>query len=89
MRRCCAGESGVDGASPDGSTWSVARGEFRRGVECGAGVAPGSIEETGRAEMAPANSCMIHGPQYDCDDRLLPAGARYRASLLEQEFRLD
>jgi amidohydrolase len=36
-----------------------------------------------------ADSCMAHNPQYDFDDRLLPIGASYWVSFVEQELPLE
>lgn len=48
---------------------------------------PGAYAFLGQAGSV--NSCMVHNPQYDFDDRLLPIGASYWVSLVEQELRLD
>jgi metal-dependent amidase/aminoacylase/carboxypeptidase family protein len=48
---------------------------------------PGAYVFLGQA--AAANSCMVHNPQYDFDDRLLPMGASYWLSLVPQELPLE
>jgi len=48
---------------------------------------PGAYVLLGQAGSA--NSCMVHNPQYDFDDRLLPIGASYWVSLVEQELPLE
>ncbi len=48
---------------------------------------PGAYVLFGQA--GPAGSRMIHNPQYDFDDRLLPIGASYWVALVENELRLD
>ena len=40
-------------------------------------------------QAAAANSCMVHNPQYDFDDRLLPMGASDWLSLVPQELPLE
>jgi len=49
-------------------------------------VKPGAYVFLGQAGSA--NSCMIHNPQYDFDDGLLPIGASYWLALVEQELPL-
>jgi amidohydrolase len=48
---------------------------------------PGAYVFLGQAGSA--NSCMVHNPQYDFDDRLLPIGASYWVSLVQQELPLE
>lgn len=45
---------------------------------------PGAYIFLGQA--GPENTCMIHSPHYDFNDELLPIGASYWVSLVEQEL---
>ena len=48
---------------------------------------PGAYVFLGQAGSA--HSCMVHNPQYDFDDRLLPIGASYWLALVQQELPLE
>jgi hippurate hydrolase len=48
---------------------------------------PGAYVFLGHAGSA--HSCMVHNPQYDFDDRLLPIGASYWLALVQQELPLE